>query len=227
MAVSGRFTAQNPRLMTNFPLTYHLTHQGAKVANRYLYLARHGEAIDEGELSPIGREQAELLGRRLAEHPITAVHHSPLPRAAATAEIVAAHLPGAAVRSGEVYGDYVPAAPPREELPPRHAAFLDGFTETELASGPPLAAEAIARHAGPAAAETHELIVTHNYLIAWFVRHALGAPDARWMGLNQGNCALTAILYRPEAPPSLLFFNDMSHLPPDLRWTGFPAALRA
>ncbi|GAB2951139.1 histidine phosphatase family protein [Nonomuraea fastidiosa] len=197
------------------------------MANRYLYLARHGEAIDEGELSPIGREQAELLGRRLAEHPITAVHHSPLPRAAATAEIVAAHLPGAAVRSGEVYGDYVPAAPPREELPPRHAAFLDGFTETELASGPPLAAEAIARHAGPAAAETHELIVTPNYLIAWFVRHALGAPDARWMGLNQGNCALTAILYRPEAPPSLLFFNDMSHLPPDLRWTGFPAALRA
>ncbi|MEV4474859.1 histidine phosphatase family protein [Nonomuraea salmonea] len=196
------------------------------MANRYLYLARHGAAIDEGELSETGCEQAELLGKRLAEHPITAVHHGPLPRAARTAEIVARHLPGAQVRTADLYGDYVPAAPPRDELPPAHAAFLNGFTDAELTSGPPLAAAAIARHAGPADVETHELIITHNFLVAWFVRHALGAPEARWMGLNQGNCALTVILYRPEVPPSLMFFNDMSHLPQDLRWTGFPPALR-
>jgi serine/threonine-protein phosphatase PGAM5 len=74
----------------------------------------------------------------------------------------------------------------------------------------------------PAEGDTHELIVTHNFLIAWFVRHALDAPPERWVGLNQGNCALTVILYRSGRPPSLMAFNDMGHLPSRLRWTGFP-----
>lgn len=53
-----------------------------------LYLVRHGEqdpashhATDDG-LSPLGSEQADRLGRRLRTVPFTAVHHSPLARAA-------------------------------------------------------------------------------------------------------------------------------------------------
>jgi len=65
-----------------------------------------------------------------------------------------------------------------------------------------LAAAAIERHAVTADEDRHELIVTHNFLIGWFVRHALAAPDWRWLGLNQGNCALTVILYRPDRPAS-------------------------
>jgi serine/threonine-protein phosphatase PGAM5 len=33
------------------------------------------------------------------------------------------------------------------------------------------------------------------------------------------------ILYRPDRPPTLVSYNDMSHLPARLRWTGFPAEL--
>ncbi len=77
------------------------------------------------------------------------------------------------------------------------------------------------------AADVHELIVTHNFLIGWFIRHALHAPDWRWIGLNQQNCALTVILYRPGLPPSLVSFNDAAHLPDQLRWTGFSAQLRS
>ncbi|MGH3066951.1 MAG: hypothetical protein ACRDMI_00030 [Streptosporangiaceae bacterium] len=73
------------------------------------------------------------------------------------------------------------------------------------------------------AADVHELIVTHNFLIGWFIRHAL---DWRWIGLNQQNCALTVILYPPGLPPSLVTFNDAAHLPDRLRRTGFPAGLR-
>lgn len=58
------------------------------------------------------------------------------------------------------------------------------------------------------------------------MREALGAPDWRWLGLNQQNCALTVLLYRAELPPSLLSFNDASHLTAPLRWTGFPPGLR-
>jgi len=30
---------------------------------------------------------------------------------------------------------------------------------------------------------------------------------------------------RPELPPSIVMFNDMSHLRADLQWTGFPKTL--
>jgi probable phosphoglycerate mutase len=62
-----------------------------------------------------------------------------------------------------------------------------------------------------------ELLVTHNFVIGWFVRHALDAPAWRWMGLNQFNCALTIIQIRTDLPPMLITFNDVGHLPLDLR----------
>jgi len=49
------------------------------VSDRYLYLARHGDA--EGGLTRAGRRQAELLAGRLAGVPFASVTHSPLPRA--------------------------------------------------------------------------------------------------------------------------------------------------
>ncbi len=38
------------------------------------------------------------------------------------------------------------------------------------------------RFARPADTETHEVLVTHAYPVAWLVRHALGAPPKRWLG---------------------------------------------
>jgi serine/threonine-protein phosphatase PGAM5 len=37
---------------------------------------------------------------------------------------------------------------------------------------------------------------------------------------------LTVIAYPPGLPAGLISFNDAGHLPPELRWTGFPAAVR-
>ena len=96
---------------------------------------------------------------------------------------------------------------------------------TSTAAGAALAATAIERHAGPGPTDTHELVVTHSFLIAWFVRDALGAPPERWLGLNAANAALTVIRYDAERGPALLQFNDLSHLPPELHWTGFPPHL--
>ena len=58
------------------------------------------------------------------------------------------------------------------------------------------------------------------------MRDALDAPPTRWLGLNSANTALTVIEYRAGLPPTIVMFNDMSHLPTDLRWTGFPQAIR-
>lgn len=69
--------------------------------------------------------------------------------------------------------------------------------------------------------DTHELLITHACPIAWLLRYAIDAPTRRWLGLDSANAALTIIEYRPLLPPGLVLFNDQSHLPTPLRWTGF------
>ena len=65
---------------------------------RHLYIVRHGAATPFGELTDIGRRQSELVGERLARLPIQTVWHSPLPRAAQSAQIVGTYLPDADIR---------------------------------------------------------------------------------------------------------------------------------
>ena len=203
-------------------------------ATRYLYLARHGEASpDETELTENGRRQAVLLGERLRDSALASVHHGPLPRAAQTARLIGDRLDGVPLHVSEPAGDYVPYVPQREELPPESAdamlAHLATFPAGERERGPELALAASALFTGPVEGDEarHQLVVTHAFLIAWLVRAALDAPAWRWMGLNHANAALTVIRYAPGRPPSVVQFNDMSHLPPELRWTGFPPELRA
>jgi broad specificity phosphatase PhoE len=202
-------------------------------ATRYLYLARHAEAsTDEKQLTDKGRRQAALLGVRLQRSPISVVCHGPLPRAAETARLICDQLDNVPIRSSEPAGDYIPYMPQKEELPSQSAdamlSRLLQFPVKEREDGPELAQSALTRFTGPvhAAEPRHELVVTHNFLIGWLVRDALDAPKWRWMGLNHANAALTVIRYAPGRPASVLFYNDLGHLPEELRWTGFPSDLR-
>ncbi|MEV0404544.1 histidine phosphatase family protein [Actinoallomurus sp. NPDC050550] len=203
------------------------------MTTRVLYLARHGAADAFGKLTDIGRRQADLLGERLARVPVDAVWHSPLPRAEASAYELARHLPNVPVTEAAELVDHVPYVPSAAETPASWAGFFDGYDDTEAASGQRLAEALVGRFAKvPDASakrtrpDTHEVLVTHAYPIAWLVRHALDAPQSRWLGLNSANTALTVIEYRNGLPPTIVMFNDMSHLPTDLRWTGFPERIR-
>ncbi|WP_055548410.1 histidine phosphatase family protein [Streptomyces kanamyceticus] len=205
----------------------------AASATRHLYLVRHGEATpDESGLSGNGRRQAVLLGERLRDIPLTAIHHGPLPRAEQTARLIGEQLDHVPTHRSEPAGDYLPYLPTRDELPPESAdetlKRLAGFPARERDEGPALARAAMDLFTGPVPGDEprHELVVTHNFLIAWLVRAALDAPAWRWLGLNHANAALTAIRYTPGKPAALLFQNDMRHLPAELRWTGFPPELR-
>jgi probable phosphoglycerate mutase len=195
---------------------------------RTLYLTRHGDAA--GDLTTAGRQQAALLGARLAAVPLTAVHHSPVPRAVQTAELVALELGGLPLRPSELLADYPPHVPDEVALPPAFAPLalrhLQDYPADQRAAGPTLGARALAEFATPTESERHDLLITHSQLVGWFVRAALEAPEARWLGLNAANAGLTVIQYRADRPPSLLTFNDQSHLPPELWWTGFPADRR-
>ncbi len=46
------------------------------------------------------------------------------------------------------------------------------------------------------------------------------------MGPHTADAPLTVICYGDDRPPALMQHNNMSHLPPELRWTGFSPHLR-
>lgn len=199
------------------------------MATRYLYIARHGDADPFGELTDTGHDQASLLGRRLAHLPIDAVWHSPLPRAAASAQELAARLRAdTPVAEAAELVDHVPYVPSARETPSAWVPFFDGYDAEEAAAGNRTARGLTARFANApeGADDVHEVLITHAYPIAWLLRDAFGAPSVRWLGLSSANAALTVIEYRPGLPPSITMFNEMSHLPAELRWTGFPGAPR-
>lgn len=195
------------------------------MATRYLYIARHGAADAFGNLTDCGREQARLLGRRLADLPITAVWHSPLPRAADSARELNIFLSGnVTVGEAPELIDHVPYVPTPEETPPGWVPFFDGYGNEEAQAGHAIADRLTARfgtagfgtmpgHEG----DVHEVLITHAYPIAWLVRDTLDAPPRRWLGLNSANTALTVLEHRPQLPPTLILFNDMGHLPPQLQ----------
>lgn len=200
---------------------------------RHLYLTRHAEPGDDGTLTERGVQQAGLLGRRLSEVRFGSVRHGPLPRATETAQLVARQL-GSEVPVDELdaAGDYVPHVPSPSDVDPDHRtgvmAYLADVSSGEAAQGAAYAAEAVRLFTGPEHGEddSHHLVVTHAFTIGWLVRHACAAPPWRWLGLDHGHAALTVLRYFTDRPPAVVVFNDMSHLPDELRWTGFPAAMR-
>ncbi|MFE6967786.1 histidine phosphatase family protein [Isoptericola sp. NPDC057653] len=191
---------------------------------RHLHVLRHGAADPFGELSGEGERQAELAGRRLAALPVDAVWHSPLPRAARSAQVLAAQLPDVPVAAAPELTDHVPHLP--DPVPPGWEDFFDDEDRAEAADGARLAAALTARFARPAATETHEVLVTHAFQVAWLVRDALAAPPESWLGMPYGNASLTTLEYRDDRGASLILSNDMGHLPPELRWTGFGPVVR-
>jgi len=193
------------------------------MARTLLYLVRHGEQdrssahAVEGALSELGREQSRLLGQRLRGVPFSGIHHSPLPRAAQTARIVADHLPGVAVHASDLLRDCTPIPSPAHQVPERWAGFLDAVPTDERDEGAVRVQAAVAHFSSVGAQDRTELLITHNFVIGWFVRHVLDAPFWRWIGLNQFNCAITIVQWQVDREPTLITFNDLGHLPVHLR----------
>jgi serine/threonine-protein phosphatase PGAM5 len=185
------------------------------VPRTQLYLVRHGEQVPAGGgLSELGREQAERLGRRLSAVPFAAIHHSPLARAAETASAVAGHLPHVPSHRCDYVTDRtpVPSTGRRGQYPARWHAWLDDVPADERDEDA-VALQAAVEHFGVTGEEDrYELLITHNFVIGWFVRHVLDAPVWRWIGLNQANCAITVLQWDSGRPATLLSFNEAGHL---------------
>lgn len=192
----------------------------------YIYLVRHGEHQDaehgltDGPLSPRGQRQAELIADRLSGLPLDAVWHSPLLRANETARAIAARLPSVDPEPTALLFDCVPTGM-TDETPAAYEPFFGSITDAEIEAGRAQMFDAVNEFLVRKPGDVHEVLITHNFVISWFVREVLGAPEWRWMTLNQAHCGLTVIAQKQGRPWTLLTHNDTGHLPMELR-TGIP-----
>lgn len=192
----------------------------------YLYFVRHGEQLDaehglpDGPLSPRGVRQARAIAERLGGVPFTRAWHSPLQRAAETAAIMTERMPALESVPSALLMDCIPSGP-EPDMPSAFEPFFGAVTPDQIDAGQAQMADAVAEFLAPAREDRHDLLITHNFVIAWFVREVFGAPAWRWLGVNQANCGLTIIRVRSAKPPVLVTHNDLGHLPPELR-TGMP-----
>lgn len=192
----------------------------------YIYLVRHGEHQDaehgmvDGPLSSRGHRQAELLADRLSGLPLDAVWHSPLERAAETARIIADRLPAVTPQPSALLFDCVPTGM-TEDTPQSYESFFGSVTDAEIEAGHAQMGDAVGEFLVRKPGDVHELLITHNFVIAWFIREVLGAPEWRWLTLNQAHCGLSVIAQKQGRPWTLVSHNDLAHLPFELR-TGLP-----
>ncbi|GAA2919581.1 putative phosphoglycerate mutase [Microbacterium keratanolyticum] len=195
----------------------------------YIYLVRHGEHQDaehglaDGPLSARGRRQAELIADRLSGLPLDAVWHSPLLRANETARAIAERIPAVEMQASALLFDCVPTGM-TEETPAAFEPFFGAVTEAEIEAGRAQMADAVSEFLVRKPGDVHEVLITHNFVISWFLREVLEAPDWRWMTINQAHCGLSVIAQKPGRPWTLVSHNDLGHLPFELR-TGMPDPL--
>lgn len=177
-----------------------------------LHLIRHAEPGDEHALSQRGRVQAILLGRRLAGLGIATIYHGPAARTSETAQHLAAALSGAQVEETTRLRDLTPTPASGEErtYPERPRDWLARVDPAERDPGGVQLTQAF-EHFATTAEPT--VLVTHAFVIGWFVRAAIEAPPHRWMELFADHASLTTIDIRDDGrPAALIRFNDTGHL---------------
>jgi serine/threonine-protein phosphatase PGAM5 len=195
----------------------------------HLYLVRHGEqqdaehGVEDGPLSARGVRQAHLIAERLSGVAFTEAFHSPLVRGEDTARVMRERLPATPFAPHALLMDCIPSGL-EAEPPAAYRSFFTGVSDAEVEAGRAQMADAVDQWLTPRGERSDVLLLTHNFVIGWFVRHVLDAPDWKWMSLNQANAGLTVIHMRPGRPAQLICHNDLGHLPVELR-TGMPAQL--
>ena len=200
-----------------------------------LYLVRHGVSTgnvpgqmigwSDHPLSPLGVEQARAVAARLAPLGPMPVYASDLPRAAATARVIAAEWahdgrepvvrPDARLREidlgdleGSSWDDFMADAGLQQ-------AFAAEPFETRLPGGESLAllqsrVVAVFREILAGDDDT-ACLVAHDGPIRSILNHVLQAPSARWWTLATSHGGLSLVESDGDWV-SLRFVNDTSHL---------------
>ncbi|NXP38478.1 PGAM5 phosphatase, partial [Leiothrix lutea] len=181
-------------------LASRLDHCKAK-ATRHIFLIRHsqynldGRADKDRTLTPLGREQAELTGRRLASLGLKfdQIIHSSMTRATETTEIISKHLPGVKKISTDLLREGAPIEPdpPVSHWKPEAVQYYEDGARIEAAF--------------------RNLLMT----TCAFVTRALQFPPEGWLRLSLNNGSITHLVIRPNGRVALRTLGDTGFMPPD------------
>lgn len=183
---------------------------------RTLYLVRHGQyiAADPGggqteRLTPLGRQQAIRVGKRLREVTFDVMYNSTMPRAVETADVIATLLPPTRRTATATLREGLPSVAAHFEARFRPPAAIVKQTRDRMDS-------AFERFVRPSKKDRHELFVAHGNLIRYFMRKVLGDQETRWWQMDIIQCSLSVIRITPDRR-ILVSYNDVGHLPMRLR----------
>uniref|UniRef100_A0A914HEZ2 Serine/threonine-protein phosphatase PGAM5, mitochondrial n=1 Tax=Globodera rostochiensis TaxID=31243 RepID=A0A914HEZ2_GLORO len=192
-------------------------------ATRNIFLIRHGQYVFDSErrhLTALGREQADLLGKRLAEHEVgtgkkfNKCFVSTLHRANETAQIALEHLPHVAQLTKNtdllVEGAPCPPDPSHDTWKPSSYKFYADSARIEAAFRKHI------HRAKPKQKEnSYELYFFHANVIRYFVCRALQFPPEGWLRIGLANTSITWLQIRPSGRLTLRAMGDCGHLGPE------------
>lgn len=193
---------------------------GKPKATRNILLIRHsqynlsGSTDKERFLTPLGREQAELTGQRLAALGLKydLLIHSSMTRATETANIISKHIPGVDLVSCDLLREGAPIQP----VPPVTHWKPDAVQYHEDGARIEAAFRRYIHRADPKQKEdSFEIIVCHANVIRYFVCRALQFPPEGWLRMGLNNGSITWLTIRPSGRVALRTLGDSGFMPPD------------
>ena len=189
-------------------------------ASRHIILIRHGQyklagANDsEKTLTKLGREQADLTGRRLKVLglDISKIHESTMTRAQETSSILQKYLADAEVLTTDLLREGAPIPPE-----PSHSAWQPTDDEffTEGARIEAAFRKFFHRASPRQEKDSVEVLVCHANVIRYMACRALQYPPEGWLRIGLRHCSITWITVRPSGHVTLRCLGDAGHMPPE------------
>jgi len=188
---------------------------------RTLYLIRHGQydhdddrSSDIGKaLVPLGIAQSKLVANRLKSLPVkmSSLISSTMTRARQTAMIINQDFPELELQQTRLIRECTP--------PTWREDIMEGEDPEELKICTDNLDAAFSKYFIPSPDEDdrNDIIVCHGNVIRYFVTKVLKVETMSWLQMTTGNCGLTVIRIKPDGTMKLVSFNDMGHIPPNLR----------
>lgn len=193
-------------------------------AVRHIFLIRHGQYDvdaddpDEKKLTPLGREQATLLGKRLANalERFNFQHctFSTMMRARETGQLITKEIPDieklCKLDGMLEEGPPFPPEPPNRDWRPREHKLNEHGKRIEAAFS-----KYFHRASPKQKEDSYELIVGHANVIRYFVCRALQYPPQGWLRISLANTSITWLMILPDGRVILKALGDFGHLPPE------------
>ena len=183
---------------------------------REMIMIRHGQySGDTGELTSVGRDQAERTADRLAEIlknqkiKVRCIYHSDMVRAKQTAEAIAKRFPGVAVRETNLLAEAIPAEP----NPP--AANCPEFVEKEGERLEKAYRSFFARPIGEEGLAV-DILVGHGNCFRFFICRAMQVDPRYWLRMSINNCGISKVEIDAYGHVSVKGVGDVGHLPSKL-----------